>query len=81
MKKREFCRSLSEIRHMILTCRKILRRGASGFASRSKEGVLRIFIAVKNPSPWPGVNPRLLGSVASTLTSTPPKRTTFVRVS
>jgi hypothetical protein len=24
-----------------------------------EEGVLRIFIALKNPSPWPGLNPRL----------------------
>jgi hypothetical protein len=37
-----------------LTCRKILRHGTSGFSSYPKEGVLRIFIALKNPSPWPG---------------------------
>jgi hypothetical protein len=37
-----------------LTCRKILRHGTSGFTSHPKEGVLRIFIALKNPSPWPG---------------------------
>jgi hypothetical protein len=41
-----------------------------------EEGVLRIFIALKNPSPWPGSNPRPLGPVASTLTTTPPKRPT-----
>jgi hypothetical protein len=35
-----------------------------------KEGVLRIFIALKNTSPWPGSNPQTLGSVASTLTTT-----------
>jgi hypothetical protein len=39
-----------------------------------KEGLLRICIAVKNPSPWPGSNPQLLGPVASTLTTTPPRR-------
>jgi len=50
-----------------LTCRKILRHGTSGFTSHPKEGVLRIFIALKNPSPLPGLNPRPLGPVASTL--------------
>jgi hypothetical protein len=54
-----------------LTCRKILRHGTSGFTSHPKEGVLRIFIALKNPSPLPGLNPRPLGPVASTLTTTP----------
>jgi hypothetical protein len=39
-----------------------------------EERVLRIFIALKNPSPWPGSNPKPLGPVASTLTTTPPKR-------
>jgi hypothetical protein len=36
--------------------------------------VLRIFIGLKNPSPWPGSNPQPLGPVASTLTTTPPRR-------
>jgi hypothetical protein len=54
------------------TCRKILH-GTSGFTSHPKEGVLRIFIALKNPSPWSGSNPLPLGPVASTLTTTPPK--------
>jgi hypothetical protein len=57
-----------------LTCCKILRHVTSGFTSNTKEGVLRIFIALKNPSPRPGLNPRLLGPVASTLTTTPPRR-------
>jgi hypothetical protein len=35
--------------------------------------VLRIFIALKNPAPWPGSNPQLLGPVANTLSTTPPK--------
>jgi hypothetical protein len=39
-----------------------------------EEGVLRIFIVLKNPSPWPGSNPQPLCPVASTLTSTPPRR-------
>jgi hypothetical protein len=57
-----------------LTCHKILRHGTSGFISHPQEGVLRIFIALKNPSPWPGSDPRPLGPVASTLTTTPPMR-------
>jgi hypothetical protein len=43
-----------------LTCYKILRHGTSGFTSHPKEGVLRIFIALKNVSPRPGLNPRPL---------------------
>jgi hypothetical protein len=49
-----------------LTCRKILRHGTYGFASHPKEGVLRIFITLKGPSPWPGSNPRPLCPVANT---------------
>jgi hypothetical protein len=56
-----------------LTC-KVLRHGISGFTSHLKEDVLRIFIALKNPSPLLGLNPRPLGPVASTLTTTPPRR-------
>jgi hypothetical protein len=56
------------------TCRKILRHGASGFTSHQKEGVLRIFIALKTPSPMPVLNPRPLGLVASILSTTPPRR-------
>jgi hypothetical protein len=36
--------------------------------------VLRIFITLKNPSSWPGSNPKPLGPVAITLTSIPPRR-------
>jgi hypothetical protein len=53
---------------------KILRHGASGFTSLPKEGVLSFFIALKNLSPRPGLNPRTLSTVASTLTTTPPSR-------
>jgi hypothetical protein len=35
---------------------------------------MRIFIALKYPSPWPGLNSRPLGRVASTLNTTPPRR-------
>jgi hypothetical protein len=48
--------------------------GPSRFTFHPKEGVLRIFIALKNPSPWPGSNSRTLGLVAITLTTTPPRR-------
>jgi hypothetical protein len=54
-----------------LTRRKILRHWASGFTSHPKEGVLRIFIALKPPSHRPGFNPRPLGPVAAT---TQPRR-------
>jgi hypothetical protein len=40
----------------------------------SEEGVLWIFIALKNPFPWPGSKLRTLGPVASTLTTTSPRR-------
>jgi hypothetical protein len=39
-----------------------------------EEGVLRIFITLKSPSPWLGSNPQPLGSVSSTVTITPPRR-------
>jgi hypothetical protein len=55
-----------------LTCCKILH-GTSGFTSHPKENALRIFIALKNLS-LPGLNPRPLGPVASTLTTTSPRR-------
>jgi hypothetical protein len=37
-----------------LTCHKILRHGVFGFTSPPKEGVLRIFIALKNHRLRPG---------------------------
>jgi hypothetical protein len=54
-----------------IPCHKVLRHGAFDVTSHLKEGVLQIFIALKNPSPWPGFNPRPSGPVASTLTTTP----------
>jgi hypothetical protein len=38
-------------------CRKILRHGADGFTSPPKEGVLRIFIALRNILPSAGREP------------------------
>jgi hypothetical protein len=57
-----------------LTCHKILWHGTSSFTSHSKVGMLQIFIALKNPSPWPDLNPRPLGPVSRTITITPLSR-------
>jgi hypothetical protein len=59
---------------------KILRHVTNGFTSPPKEGVLRIFVALKNPSPWLGFNPRTLGPMANTLTITPPRRQVSVMI-
>jgi hypothetical protein len=59
-----------------VTCCNILRHGASGFTLPSKEGVLRIFIGLINPSPQQGLKLRALGPMASTLTITPQRRLT-----
>jgi hypothetical protein len=48
--------------------------GTPALLPTQTEGVLRIFIDLKNSSPWPGSNPQLMGPVASTLTTTPPRR-------
>jgi hypothetical protein len=45
---------------------------------RSERKVCCGFLSsLKNPSLWPGSNPQSLGPVASTLTSTPPRRLRF----
>jgi hypothetical protein len=51
-----------------LTCHKILQHGTDGFTPPPKEGVLRISIALKNPSPSAGFEP---ANVASTLITQP----------
>jgi hypothetical protein len=53
----------------------ILRRRADKFTCHPKDGVLRIFIALTNPSFQPDLNPRTLGPVASMLAITPPTAT------
>jgi hypothetical protein len=45
-----------------LTCCKMLRHGADCFTSSRNEGVLRIFIALTNPSSSVGFEPAKLGS-------------------
>jgi hypothetical protein len=54
---------LCHTRHGFLTCRKIKRHGADGFNSPPKEGLLLIFIALKNPSSSPGFEPSNLGYI------------------
>jgi hypothetical protein len=58
-----------------LTCHKILRPGADVFTSPPKEGVQRIFIAIKIYLSRPRLIPRTLGPMASTLSITPPRTT------
>jgi hypothetical protein len=57
-----------------LTCRKILRHGTFRLYFPSEGKCAADFIALKNPSSWPGSNPRPLGQMASTLTTIPPRR-------
>jgi hypothetical protein len=45
-----------------LTCRKIVRHGIDDFTSPPKEGLPRIFIALKNPSSFAGFEAANLGS-------------------
>jgi hypothetical protein len=63
---------------VLLTCRKILKTCDLRLYFHPKEGLLRIFIALKIPSLRPGLNPRPFGPVASTLTTTPPRRLTYI---
>jgi hypothetical protein len=75
----EFCLSVSlSYLKGSLTSRKILLYVADGFNSQ-KEVVLRIFIDLKTHLSRPGLNPRNLVPMASTITITPP-RTTCVRL-
>ena len=50
-----------------------LRHGADGFTSPLKEGVLRIFFALKNPTASTGFEPANLGTKGQHATSRPPK--------
>jgi hypothetical protein len=72
------CGIFLHISKVSLTFLKILRHGADRSISRPKEGVLRIFIALKNPLLRPGLNPRTLGPVARTLTARPPMTTLYM---
>ena len=50
-----------------------LRRGTDGFTCPPKEGVLRIFFALKNPAASVGFEPANLGTKGQHATSRPPK--------
>ena len=50
-----------------------LRHGTDGFTSPPKEGVLRIFSALKNPTASAGFEPTNLGTKSQHATSRPPK--------
>jgi hypothetical protein len=54
---------------VIFTYRGILQHGEYDFTSLQKEGMVQIFIALKNPSPGLGLNPQTLGPMASMLTT------------
>jgi hypothetical protein len=70
-----FCvRNISFALADFLACSKILRHGADGFTSSPNEGVLRMLIALKIPKLRPGLNPRTLGPMVSTLNITPLRR-------
>jgi hypothetical protein len=58
-----------------LTCRKIFGHGTVSFTFPPKEDVLQILQPLKIHRPWPGLNPRTLGSIQSTLTTRPPRTT------
>jgi hypothetical protein len=73
-KSENFAYTVSEINQRSSTRHEILQREASSFISHLKEDVLWIFIALKNPLPWPGLNLQPLGPVASTLDTTSQRR-------
>ena len=50
-----------------------LRHGTDGFTSPPKEGVLRIFFALKNPTASAGFEPANLGTKGQHATTRPPK--------
>jgi hypothetical protein len=50
-----------------------ISKGPSGFISSLLEGVLWIFIVLKNPLPSNGFEPKTLGPMVSTLTTRSPR--------
>ena len=54
-----------------------LRHGTDSFTSPPKEGVLRIFFALKNPTASVGFEPAILGTKSRHATSRPPKPLNF----
>jgi hypothetical protein len=75
---REMFRQISSRIRFPLNSRDILhaanlRYGTDGFTSRPKEGVLRIFFALKNPTSSARFEPANLGTKSQHATSRPPK--------
>jgi hypothetical protein len=74
----EFC-----LQSIFFHARKVLlhavnvRHGTDGFTSVPKEVVLRIFVALKNPSSSAGFEPTSLGSSGKHATTIPPRATPF----
>jgi hypothetical protein len=60
--------SLFTLQSYFLHAIKSYNTGPDGFASPLKEGMQRVFIALKNPLPWPNLNTQTLGLVVSMLT-------------
>jgi hypothetical protein len=58
-----------------LTCHKILRHGADDFSSPMKEVVLQRLLPLNICRPRPGLKPRTLGPMSSTITTRPPRPT------
>jgi hypothetical protein len=50
-----------------------IRRGTDGFIYPPKEGVLRFFFVLKNPTASVGFEPAILGTKCQHATSRPPK--------
>jgi hypothetical protein len=71
----EFCLRASFHARRVLLYAVNLRHGTDGFASSPDEGVATDFITLKIHRPLPGLNPRTLGPVASTLTTRLPRAT------
>ena len=76
----EFCLNMPDFH---LTFRALLhavnlRHGTDGFTSPPKEGVLRIFFALKNPTASVGFEPANMGTKGQHATSRPPKPHTVV---
>ena len=55
-----------------------LRHGTDGFTSSPKEGVLRIFFALKNPTASAGFEPANSGTKGQHATSRPPKPLIYI---
>ena len=57
-----------------------LRHGTDGFTSPPKEGVLRVFFALKNPTATAGFEPVNLGTNGQHATPRPPKTLAYIYI-